>query len=134
MREGSPPTTRFDKAMFMTWPAARSALSPPAVQNDLPGKALPGRLAHVLERSRRTATPGGGERRYRAPQKWSLRAGWGDRIQEVPNGMPAKDEFKADHLILFVGENPFFAPLLGVESRPRAPAPATVRNGSGLLN
>jgi hypothetical protein len=57
MREPSPPTTRFDKAMIMTWPAARSVLSPPAVQNDLPGKALPGRLAHVLQRSRRTATP-----------------------------------------------------------------------------
>jgi hypothetical protein len=57
MREGSSPTTRFDMAMIMTWPAARSALSAPAVQNDLPGKALPGRLAHVLGRSRRTATP-----------------------------------------------------------------------------
>jgi hypothetical protein len=56
MREGSPPTTRFDMAMIMTWPAARSALSAPAVQNDLPGKALPGRLAHVLGRSRRTTT------------------------------------------------------------------------------
>jgi hypothetical protein len=30
--------------------------------------------------------------------------------------MSAKDEFKADHLILFVGENPFFTPLPGVES------------------
>ena len=29
----------------------------PAVQNDLAGKALPGRLAHVLGHSRRTATP-----------------------------------------------------------------------------
>jgi hypothetical protein len=48
--------------------------------------------------------------------------------------MSAKDEFKADHLILFVGENPFFAPLLGVESRPRAPAPATASKYSELLN
>jgi hypothetical protein len=48
--------------------------------------------------------------------------------------MLAKDEFKADHLILLVGENPFFAPPLGVESRPRAPAPDTVRNSSVLLN
>ena len=62
MREGSPLTTRFGMAMIMTWPAARSALSAPAVQNDLPGKALPGRLAHVLGRSRRTATPKRGRR------------------------------------------------------------------------
>lgn len=26
MKGGSPPTTRFDMAMIMTWPAARSAL------------------------------------------------------------------------------------------------------------
>jgi len=45
-----------------------------------------------------------------------------------------KGEFDADHLTLFVGENPFFGSLPGVERRRRAPAPAPDSNYAGLLN
>ena len=55
-RAGSPPTTRFGKAMFMTWPATSLAFQPTAALNDLPGKALLGRLAHLLGPPIGTAT------------------------------------------------------------------------------
>jgi hypothetical protein len=65
MREGSPPSTR---AMFMTWPAARSALSAPAVQNDLPGRLYPVDLRTFYNARDALPPPGGGERRYRPPR------------------------------------------------------------------
>jgi hypothetical protein len=83
MREGSPPSTR---AMFMTWPAARSALSAPAVQNDLPGRLYPVDLRTFYNARDALPPPGGGERRYRAPRSGHCGQAGGTGSRRSPTG------------------------------------------------
>jgi len=45
-RAGSPPTTRFGKAMFMTWPATSIGVATPAARNER-GSVYRGRFCSV---------------------------------------------------------------------------------------
>jgi hypothetical protein len=130
MREGSPPSTR---AMFMTWPAARSALSAPAVQNDLPGRLYPVDLRTFYNARDALPPPGGGERRYRALEVATAGTpGAPDPGGPRRRGRVGRIRTRSPHP--FRRRKPLFCRLLGAESRPRAPASAADCNDSRLLN